>query len=1257
MLPKKLYTDCDPINQPEGTYRYAEGVVLSYIDNAIINEDGTSIACSGFPDTLATPFFVAMFPDNTYVVFSKGLLANFDRIGYVNKNEVYIDLIVDSGLNFNLSYPILKSTTDYNYLSQRIVAWTDNYNNPRILNIDNLPFTLNGSKNLVNPTEIVRLNVFPVFTTPVISLNSVEENGAIPAGNYSFSIFYENLDGTITNYTKPQLNINIIDDSNATGYNKVDGAAPNTATSKSIKLNLVNIDTNYDYYNLVIITSINNTLSANIVKKVKISGTTSTVTFIGNETKTSVTLNDLLKSLPAFNKAKSLTQLDNRLYLANLESDVEIDYQSYANNIKIFYNTKFVVSDVLSNSSKNNIETGFQHGGVYAFYIRFILINGGGLSRAFHIPGRIAGGIEESISSLATTMGMGSIKNYKVTDTTNSNSNTYTTQLLPDGNGYRKISDFSQGTNMGYWKNEDEVYPVNFPDLAGQNVRHHVFPTIRKCAQVHYSAATDYGSRALDILGIDVTNVVIPPELQSKISGYQICYAQKDYTNSVSFGNDIVFYTSTRRDSPVLPRRGFLGGNFNTIYTQPGTSELGKSWVVGPTDYVRGHSTELLNDKPPISGNNLFIHVEMKMRLVSTGSAFNVVGSGDNGGFCPAAKIDYTTAGTVNTLASDSTYLQPISEFRYLPNGILDGNICSIKNVEAISFKINNGTDVAKKISPALSIYSDVALVGASIGAQVMFPDNSYEETYLITYRAVKSNLFVSYEDQILVTTDKIQLPSVTTSEYIHGGDAYISTNCFITTSGMNQEDIAGIYNDRSDGKSGPYIFRRVLVESKYNLNLRYEEAGDVYSKYYPKTEILDLWNLAGTNTKPLIDNRSPLMNTVKYTQDYNKINNYSQAVVYNPNDVLTNKYPYTIVRSAPANTNITAINSWKTFLINDKFDFNRSRGEIMNIENLDNTLLIHHLYTLYRTIGKESLNLSTVEVTLGSGDILAQTPKDLLLGGVGFLGLQDSFGFIIIKGVYCWVNQQDGRIFSYNAISGLDLISDNGLRNDFYTLLKNNNKQFNIALGYDDKNDRILFTFNHLSNLNLSKTISYSIKEKCWISYHKYLPTYYYQNNINIFYIKGNKLYKLNNTAKKCKYDDDVVNPSIIEIVFNMAANINKLFFNFNWISKMLSSLGVIQTNKTVDTIRATNSYQDTGEITLVPHSSFGDGSNVRAERNTWNFNKIRDQNNDVFKRKRLVDKFVIVRFKFNNTVNLDSTQNSLYLYDFDTKIQKSEL
>jgi hypothetical protein len=91
---------------------------------------------------------------------------------------------------------------------------------------------------------------------------------------------------------------------------------------------------------------------------------------------------------------------------------------------------------------------------------------------------------------------------------------------------------------MGYWENKDEVYsntskwitldntgtPVAGKNFQGQNVRHHRFPeaynytsdtiTPNLSKSIHPSA-TNYN--LVNILGIQLSDVVIPDELASKV--------------------------------------------------------------------------------------------------------------------------------------------------------------------------------------------------------------------------------------------------------------------------------------------------------------------------------------------------------------------------------------------------------------------------------------------------------------------------------------------------------------------------------------------------------------------------------------------------------------------------------------------------------------------------------------------------------------------------------------------------------------------
>jgi len=127
--------------------------------------------------------------------------------------------------------------------------------------------------------------------------------------------------------------------------------------------------------------------------------------------------------------------------------------------------------------------------------------------------------------------------------------------------------------------------------------------------------------------------------------------------------------------------------------------------------------------------------------------------------------------------------------------------------------------------------------------------------------------------------------------------------------------------------------------------------------------------------------------------------------------------------------------------------------------------------------------------------------------------------------------------------------------------------------------------------------------------------------------------------------------------LVFNDYQQDDKIFFNTFWTSEMFDSNNQLIRDKTISHIQLETNYQQTGEIVIQPHSDFNNPGNTRAAHNTWNFNKMKDANADVYKKKPLVGVYAKVRFKYDNAPNLDLTQNSLYLYDLGVKIRKAEL
>lgn len=1257
MVPNKgLFTDCSKIDQPQGTWSDARNLLSNKKKGAFTSDEGSDITATGYPTTTAIPIGTTVFPDGSFVIYSaaKPLTSGKDRIGIVDLSGNYTDIIIDNILNFNTSFPVRASEIDYNYLGQRIISWTDKNNPPRILNIDSLPFTLNPDKSLVTPTDIKDILAFPTFKTPNLSFTVVRGNGAVLAGGYSAAIAYENNDGTRTSNTVPQGNLHITEDTNNT-YNTYDGVLPGTFTSKSIRIELTNIDTNYDKLVLIILKSIKGIITPYEVKKVNITGSSMIIDYLGTESEIVLPLEEVLTPRPLYIKTAAMAQIKGVLYHGNLETEPDLDYQSYANNIRIFYNTR-VVSVVNLNVSQKSatLPTGFGHGEVYAFFINLILKNGT-LSRAFHIPGRPIYGGESpspvSTSPLASQSGLSGSKVYQIDDTTNKGGHLYAV----DGTGTIRVTSTASNSNMGYWENQNETYPANFPGLAGQKIRHHVFPTTRECRTRHYNLEPEYLKSKLDLLGIDVANVVIPAELQDKVEGWVISYAKKDYTSSINYGSDVLLYTARRSSGGDQNLRFDIFANGNIDWDDNSAN------LTLVYDQIRSNLVDLLIDKPQLSTDKLYIDLDAKYIARNGGTTVTQYVkriSVDNRNDLTML-YDYINAPMSTGVAFGGiqmTYpsrtVEAISEFKYTPNGVIDGKTINNKSAECINMRFNVGSFQPSGFNHAVINFND--------SVNLSFD----ESTYLYTIRQVKSNVHSLYNQQELVLTNVVNLTSVSSSNKIYGGDRFI-TNRSIMQIGANSNDISREVNRAM-------VIRHHITESRYNFGLRYEVSGNDNTKYYPKSTPESFLTTISSNDQDIIFGYGANTNdTSGYYKDYNLINIFNSSIIFEPSQVTTNLFPNRIIRSGFAGNNPGGLNSWKTYLANDIYESNRNRGEIVNLASLDDILLIHHLYGLFRTVGKERLSLGTTEVYLGAGDIFGQEPKEPIPSKLGYLGTQNVFSCCVFKNGYAWADQKQGRIFLLTS-SGVIEISSIGMYNFFRdNLLISSSLPDGISTRgllstYDPKYNRLIFTKKGLTE-ETSFTLSFSLdeNENYWVSYHDYIPDYLFSTNNDFFAFNltsgASRIYKMNSPTKKAKYFtsfgvEAIMNTSI-SIVYNQLPKINKIFFNTNWISEFFNNLGVINLNKTLTKIRITTNYQDTGDIILTPFSTFGADHNIRAERSTWNFNKMKDANADVFKKKPIVGNYAEVKYTFDNAANLDSSQNSLYLYDFDIKARKAEI
>ena len=486
---KGLNRDSNPIDQPEGTWRYAKNAVVKKELGGISNESGTTSTAAMQGSGDYTFIGKIEISSDFVILFSVLNASSRGEIG-IFQGDVYTVLLnmnpasnptADVNLNFNI-LKLISGTFKYNTLNELIIYWTDNNNPPRTLNVTQQklsPSTLIYNKLVWTNYNISYISIIEMFpnagTSPVVSDGVVVSGGAVSTAAYNLALAYKTEDGTSTNYIYISNTIHINDEARSGGLERSDGALSNIETGKAIKWVLLNYNNSYEYIQPVILKRTETTLEAfelPIIKLYDASGVyppSINITYTAVESIIPISSDDVLIDNISYSTVRDLTLLEDRLYGANLTSDVFPDYQPYANyiatnaatkwigNFEALYLTENSVNQggappfhetaSYKNLDKDVLPIGYKRGDVYAFYIAFILKDGS-MSKAFHIPGRADISTEKNTYS----------------GITNKNGGEFTYQEYMNGDSLYnyEVSDYvgSAGSlNMNFWENKDGKYP------------------------------------------------------------------------------------------------------------------------------------------------------------------------------------------------------------------------------------------------------------------------------------------------------------------------------------------------------------------------------------------------------------------------------------------------------------------------------------------------------------------------------------------------------------------------------------------------------------------------------------------------------------------------------------------------------------------------------------------------------------------------------------------------------------------------------
>lgn len=1022
MSKKRLIRDTRPLEQPQDSYPFGKNGIQDNVLGSFENEPGFEEMQAAAPYKI-----IGVIPTVKFTVLISANGVN-SAIGYFDaENDIYIPLFNDAVKPYKLAldpsyYVIGESQT--NVLGEVIIAFTDKQTFFKYFNCDN-PDT----------DSLDDFRFFPLADFPDIDVTQ-DSGGALLPGAYYVAIKYSKLDGAETGWLAL---------SPVTIINGTAGAV----TDKSLAIKLTNCDTDFEFVIVSIIAKVNGVATTIELEPTAIpSNGEVQIVYTGANFSTNITLEEVLIDPASYDRVKALTQLNDALYIANLEREAEINMQKYATLIKLEWVSELHDLSPPSDDLITGRKKGFMHEEVYAIYIQYSKTKGG-WTKAFAIPGINPYGTVMDDSLEAGDQDVIG-KKYQIEDT------------------IQTFSSITKTGLCGVWLNQNENYPdtedfdatvIGGRNLRGQPVLHHRMPSIRWCKENLYPVETAYGKTKLDLLGIKASSIIIPPQYTEAINGYRLLYARRTIGNSLVIGQSVMmhgvrdgsYYTNDfiSVDSDYMS----TAGNWHSRRTGSGVQTYP---ILIDRDILRFHAFDMLFNKPAVSPS--YISLQLKMRKNGINELiedFSITPGSKNG---PVVWLVDYTKGITPTAAVTTKRWRSVYDGQYVPSNIITGRWKNLQ-MEAIWGGKMRWDPVLETVDVPYNEYH-----GGNHSYQPVNEVASYETTYLTNLMALKTDLYLPHNAQPLVMAGQARGTVATT---FFGGDIFLSDYCFHTygwPDGLNRS-----YGERIGGLK---VARRFICESVSNINARYEIPGNPYSKWYPKFPLVPH---EATNYLTNFD-RNIDPNQFGYSKDLNALNDLLSAAIFNPNIPSITIFPDRIHRGGKFQRQGKSKN-WRTFLPLDYYETQKNMDEIVKLEGMDDRLLIHHRNALFLTQDKTKLESGLLSVTLGTADIFQFEPQEALSAKLGYAGTQHDLACVRTPAGYVFIDAKMGHVFIYKG--GLKQMNI-GLNNFFREFLRL--KDTNVftgngfTIGFDPDYKRILLTCKNQSPLpGLSGTVYYT--------------------------------------------------------------------------------------------------------------------------------------------------------------------------------------
>ncbi len=506
-------------------WSHARNAINNSVDGdlVLLGNEPANLLCASAPYTIIGAIHTQA---DKWVIYSTN--NNKSEIGLFDDSQcTYTKIVNDDCLNFNTKHLITGAAKE-NFDCTWQVYWDDGNNPSRTMNIDDVPWkqvvVSDPGEDCVIYEDTAELDcekirLAPLLNTPCLELSKSISGGQLRNGSYQAFIAYTVNEQRVTDYI---------------GISNVQSLFDHNGTSGSLSIKVSNLDTEFDYYELVILS---NNQENTVAKKIGLYSTEQfniEIDYI-DQALTSVSLDVIPLRSPAYEKSEAMYVVNDYLIRQGPTEQFDFNYQPIANQIK----SRWVVAEY--NSSyyyKGGNKTGFMRDEQYAFFIRWIY-NTGERSSSYHIPGRAPrpNGINQwgqVINETATNGGQNSISpddmNFQIFNTatiTQAGLNT------PTGDGGTIIA---KG-DMAYWESTEKysaTRPEIWGNLCGKYIRHHKMPTEEIGPQLHIS--TDDGKK-IRVLGVEFYDIKPPVDnngnLITNIVGYEILRGSREGHKSI----------------------------------------------------------------------------------------------------------------------------------------------------------------------------------------------------------------------------------------------------------------------------------------------------------------------------------------------------------------------------------------------------------------------------------------------------------------------------------------------------------------------------------------------------------------------------------------------------------------------------------------------------------------------------------------------------------------------------------------------------